>query len=279
MKKRFKFIGFFSFLVLNFFIFNQSLAEDDPESDIDAQNLQCHQQVLALEDAILVPLENQRVQLLWFPSLGLFEPTTMLIATNGIIWDTDPRYSKTNHTLRTQERFTRKYNTGFFAITIDVSQEEFKNIELYMKSDLMDTGTELESCSYSACKPILQNTDLKMPQFLSAVPSVAAAYLSTLSAFGYKKISSVEYRGSTHHTRFLSIGPILELSLPLYTLYLPSKVFGSLLVEGMNQTGDIIKSIISFVSNLGIGQTIPRQSDMVSFNLPAEPKHSPPKTL
>ncbi len=131
------------------------------------------------------------VELIWWTKPKDPLKTHVEISIEGTLYNSSGQYARSG-TLHSAERLAEmRPSRAFIGFSLKVSPEELKRLKDFYETHEEQSLSAFQSCISGTCHAINSSTGFKIPWPFSAVPSLAAIYLTSTHYLGFQRITEI----------------------------------------------------------------------------------------
>ncbi len=131
------------------------------------------------------------VELVWWTKPKDPLKTHVELSIEGTLYNSSGQYSRSG-TLYSAERLAEiRPSRAFIGFSLKVSPEELRRLKDFYETHEEKSLSAFQSCISGTCHAIHSSTGFKIPWPFSAVPSLAALYLTSTHYLGFQRITEI----------------------------------------------------------------------------------------
>lgn len=132
-----------------------------------------------------------QVELVWWTKPRDPLKTHVELSIEGTLYNSAGNFTRSG-TLASAERLAeQRPSRSFIGFRLKVSPEEFQRLKAFYETHEAESLSPFQSCISGTCHAINSSTGFKIPWPFSAVPSLAAIYLTSTHYLGFQRITEI----------------------------------------------------------------------------------------
>lgn len=132
-----------------------------------------------------------QVELIWWTKPRDPLKTHVELSIEGTLYNSAGNFTRSG-TLASAERLAeQRPSRSFIGFRLKVSPEEFQRLKSFYETHEAESLSPFQSCISGTCHAINSSTGFKIPWPFSAVPSLAAIYLTSTHYLGFQRITEI----------------------------------------------------------------------------------------
>jgi hypothetical protein len=164
-----------------------------------------------------------QVELIWWTKPKDPLKTHVELSIEGTLYNSSGQYARSG-TLHSAERLAEmRPSRAFIGFSLKVSPEEFRRLKAFYETHEAESLSAFQSCISGTCHAINSTTGFKIPWPFSAVPSLAAIYLTSTHYLGFQRITEIRVVNPSRKPMLLSQNLAGEMAAISGAAYLASK--------------------------------------------------------
>lgn len=190
------------------------------------------------------------VELIWWTKPRDPLKTHVELSIEGTLYNSAGTFARTG-TLASAERLAEIRPTrAFVGFSLKVSPEELQRLKHFYEKHEGQSLSDFQSCISGACHAIHSSTGFKVPWPFSAVPSLAAIYLTSTHYLGFQRITEIRVVNPSKKPLFFSQNLLGESLIVAGGAYLASKPVMILQVSLQAVWGEIEEYLVQIEDGL-----------------------------
>lgn len=198
-----------------------------------------------------------QVELIWWTKPRDPLKTHVELSIEGTLYNSAGNFTRSG-TLASAERLAeQRPSRAFIGFSLKVSPEEFRRLKAFYETHEAESLSAFQSCISGTCHAINSSTGFKIPWPFSAVPTLAAIYLTSTHYLGFQRITEIRVVNPYRKPLLLSQNLLGETAAIVGATYFASKPFLILQVYLQTGWGEIEEYLIQVEEDLRWPQLLP----------------------
>ncbi len=198
-----------------------------------------------------------QVELIWWTKPRDPLKTHVELSIEGTLYNSAGNFSRSG-TLASAERLAeQRPSRSFIGFSLKVSPEELQRLKAFYEKNEEKSLSPFQSCISGTCHAINSSTGLKIPWPFSAVPTLAALYLTSTHYLGFQRITKIRVVNPSRKPLLFSQNLAGEMAAIAGATYLASKPVLILQVYLQAGWGEIEEYLVQVEEGLTAPQPSP----------------------
>lgn len=195
-----------------------------------------------------------QVELIWWTKPKDPLKTHVELSIEGTLYNSAGNFARSG-TLASAERLAEQRPTrAFIGFSLKVSPEEFRRLKAFYETHEAESLSAFQSCISGTCHAINSTTGFKIPWPFSAVPSLAAIYLTSTHYLGFQRITEIRVVNPSRKPLLLSQNLAGEMAAIAGGAYLASHSVVILQVFLQTAWGEVKEFLVEVEEGLSLPQ-------------------------